>query len=447
MVNTANEQNNWRHISSSESGTAGVVLRAVYVFIILLALAIGWSTVRNTDDPVAVKAGLIAGLAGFTIIAAQVLLGSRLKVLDRAFGLDRVVMLHRKMGVVAAVLLLSHPLLLALGHHSLRLFSSNTSWQVNLGKGAMLLLIAGVLLALFFARLGLDYNIWRLIHKAMIAVVILAFAHSLVIGDAFEIGWVKGWWWALMVFACAAFCRQNFVINPFGRKLFILKSVAKETHDTFTLELEAADKRIFEYKPGQFMFLKLQRGGLPGEEHPFTISSAPSEKGRITATVKKSGNFTDKIDTTNPGDKALVQAPFGRFSYAFEKPNDCIFIAGGVGITPIRSMITALCAVEDKRNAVLIYVNKTEQDIIFRRQLDNPPSNFRVVYVLSRPAQSWQGARGHISAEILKNAAGDLLNYADIYLCGPPLMMKSIMADLESLGVDNKRIHYERFTI
>ena len=445
------EQNNrWFRLSCFESKTAALILRGVYALVILLTLAIGLATVRNTDDPLLTKAGLITALVGFSIIAIQVMLGSRLKLLDRAFGLDKVVIFHRKMGVVAAVLLLSHPLLLAAGKKSFKLFSFDTSWQVTLGKGALLLLVAGVLLALYYSRFRLDYNAWRLIHKVMIVAVVLAFAHSILLGDPFKIGWVKVWWWALLVFACAAFFWQNFVVIPFGRKKYIVKAVTKETHDTFTLRFESAGNpgaSVFKYKPGQFMFLELQHRGRMSEEHPFTISSSPTAQGHITATIKKSGNYTNLIDQTQISDIAFLQAPFGRFSLAFDNPSSFLFIAGGVGITPIHSMITALCDIGDKRNAVLIYANKTEQDIIFRTQLDNLPANFKVVYVISELGQNWQGFGGHINAEIIKNSAGELLDFADIYLCGPSMMMQSVVNILESLGVDKRKIHYERFTI
>jgi predicted ferric reductase len=445
------EQNNrWLHPCCFESKTATLILRTVYAIVVLLTLAIGWATVRNSDDLPLTKVGFITALIGFSIIAVQVMLGSRLKLLDRAFGLDKVVIFHRKMGVVAAVLLLSHPLLMALGKKSFKLFYFHTSWQVNLGKGGLLLLVAGVLLALFYSKFRLDYNVWRLIHKTMIVVVILAFAHSILIGDAFKIGWIKAWWWALLVFACATFFWQNFVVILFGRKKYIVKSVTKETHDTFTLRFEPAGSPgtpVLDYKPGQFMFLELQHRGRMSEEHPFTISSSPTAQGHITATIKKSGNYTNLIDQTQVSDAAFLQAPFGRFSWAFDNPSSFLFIVGGVGITPIHSMITALCDIGDKRNAVLIYANKTEQDIIFRTQFDNLPVNFKVVYVLSKPGQNWQGFGGHINTEIIKNSAGGLLDSADVYLCGPPMMMQSVVNALESLGVDKRKIHYERFTI
>jgi predicted ferric reductase len=445
------EQNeSWLHLNCFESKTAAIILRIGYVFVILLTLAIGLATVRGTDDPLLMKAGFIAGLIGFSIIALQVMLGSRLKLLDRAFGLDRVVVFHRKMGVAAAVLLLSHPLLMALAKKSFRLFSPHTSWQVNLGKVSLLLLVAGVLLALYYSKFRLDYNAWRLIHKAMILVVIFAFAHSIIIGDAFQIGWIKVWWWVLAVFACVAFLWQNFLINPFGRKKYIVKSVTKETHDTFTLTLEPAGSpgaAVLNYKPGQFMFLKLRRRGMISEEHPFTISSSPTTQGHITATIKKSGNYTNTIDKTQVSDKALIQAPFGRFSWAFDNPSSFLFIAGGVGITPIHSMIAALRDTGDTRPVMLLYGNKTEGDIIFHGEFEKLPANFKVAHILSKAQKDWKGLTGHINAEIIKQEADGMLKEADVYLCGPPTMMQNAVGALESLGVDKRKIHYERFTI
>ncbi len=450
-MTVSREQNaSWIRLTCFESKTAALILRIIYALVILLTLIIGLATVREADDPLLMKIGFIAGLIGFSIITLQVVLNSRLKPLDSAFGLDKVVLFHRKIGVVAMFLLLSHPILIALGKESLKLFSLHTSWEVDLGKAAILLLAAGVLLALYYSKLKLDYNTWRLVHKVMIAVVVLAFVHSILLGDAFENRLVKIWWWVLLVSACAAFSFQNFFVNLFGRKKYIIKAVIKETNDTFTLLLEPEgnpSKVVFKYRPGQFMFLEIQHKGLIREEHPFTISSSPASQGYISATIKKSGNYTNLIDQTQVLDTALLQAPFGRFSFCFDNPTSFLFIAGGVGITPIHSMITALCETNDIRSAVLIYANKTEGDIIFRGEFEKLPANFKVVHILSKAQKDWKGLSGHIDAEVIKKSAGELLGSADVYICGPPTMMETAVNALESLGVDKRKIHYERFTI
>jgi predicted ferric reductase len=195
------------------------------------------------------------------------------------------------------------------------------------------------------------------------------------------------------------------------------------------------------------MFLALKRAGRKSEEHPFTISSSPTTEPPMTVTVKQSGDFTNTIGETKPGDVAFVEAPFGRFSYAYAEAKAFLFIAGGVGITPIVSMLRALRDTGDERPAVLIWGNKTESDIFFRDDLAAMAPRVRVVHVLSHPNDSWLGPKGYVIDDIIQEFAADILATAEVYLCGPPPMMKSVSTALRSLGVPKRRIHTERFSL
>ncbi|HUV38654.1 MAG TPA: FAD-binding oxidoreductase, partial [Planctomycetota bacterium] len=201
------------------------------------------------------------------------------------------------------------------------------------------------------------------------------------------------------------------------------------------------------HAPGQFVFLTLRRKGRKSEEHPFTISSSPAADGAFTVTVKKSGVFTNTIDRTAAGDGALVEGPFGRFSYVHTDAQEFLFIAGGVGITPIMSMLRTLRDTGDARPAVLIFANKTGRDILFRDELSKLPANVQVVHVLSQAPDDWRGPTGYVTAEVLTEHAGAMLKSAEVYLCGPPPMMDAVTVSLRSLGVPNRRIHTERFAL
>ena len=197
--------------------------------------------------------------------------------------------------------------------------------------------------------------------------------------------------------------------------------------DTYTLTFEPEDGNPIIRNPGQFMFLKLIRPGRRSELHPFTISASPLNEKQLQATIKQSGNFTNSIDQTKPGDVGKIEAPFGRFSYVYHDPAKILFIAGGVGITPIMSMVRCLRNTDDKRSVCLLYGNNTEKDIIFQQEIDALPEQFKTVHVLVN--------------------AGDVINDAHVYLCGPPVMMDKVISALQGLGVDDKRIHFERFTL
>jgi NAD(P)H-flavin reductase len=145
------------------------------------------------------------------------------------------------------------------------------------------------------------------------------------------------------------------------------------------------------------MFLRPVRPGRKSQTHPFTIAASPLEPGIIATTIKKSGNFTNTIDQPHPGDVGRIEGPFGRFSLVHYDIERFPFVAGGVGITPIMSMLRYLRDTGDRRPVVLLCGNKTARDILFASELEQLPSHLRVVHVLSRPDETWAGPSGHIS--------------------------------------------------
>ena len=422
-------------------------LIGLYCLTALSPVAVAWLFAELPDRPLLVNIALLMAMTGFSLLCLQVVLAGRLKALDRPFGYDRVIGFHKKMALAAVILLVLHPILIAVGHGHYGLFGLQASWPVNLGRAALLFLILGVLFAMTFHKLNVDYNLWRFGHKAMVFVVILGFSHGLVIGPHInQSAVVRTFWIALFGVAAGIFGFRNFVL-PFIRRKFIVTDIARQTHDTYTLTFEPTDNKPLHRNPGQFMFLKLIRPGRPSELHPFTISASPLKQNLIQATIKQSGNFTDTIDRTVAGDIGRIEAPFGRFSYVYDNPDKIVFIAGGVGITPIMSMLRTLRQTDDPRPVVLIYGNKSERDIIFREELETLPDNVKIIHVLNSPEANWQGERGYVTKEIIKKYADDVLKDAHVYLCGPPVMMSKVITVLHEMSTDDKRIHYERFTL
>ncbi len=425
----------------------GFCLLGLYCLLAVSPVIVAWLAAEPIQMPVLTKIALAMAMTGFSLLCLQVILAGRFKTFDRPCGLDVVMLFHKKMALLATVLLVLHPVLLAVEHKSLALFGFDTSWKVYLGKGALVFLLAGVLFALYFSKLQVDYNVWRFFHKAMVAVVILGFFHGLVIGPHMEqSSVVRVYWYVMFIAAAGIFGFRNLVV-PFIRRKFNISSVRQETHNTYTLTFEPEDGEPIHRNPGQFMFLKLIRPGRSSELHPFTISASPLDNKILQASIKKSGDFTNTIDQTKPGDIGRIEAAFGRFSYVYHNPEKILFIAGGVGITPIMSMLRCLRGTDDKREVVLLYGNNTEQDIIFREEMENLGDNFKVVHVLSKPGEQWQGEKGYVTGELIEKHAGGMLKQAHVYLCGPPVMMDKVLSALRSLNVDDKRIHYERFTI
>jgi len=399
--------------------------------------------------------GRCAGLLAFGTLAAQFILSARFLWIEGPFGLDRIYGFHRTMGLVAGALLLSHPLLLAVGGYGSRLFTDlGAPWEIWVGKAtlALLLLLAGA--ALGCQALRLNFETWRLAHGAVATVVLLAaIAHGFRAGGDLQ-GFVpRGVFagYAAAALVCVAYAKAAMRLDR-GRT-YTVGGVKQETHNTWTVTLRRPEGRPRrDYLPGQFHFLVFRTDGrLPTEEHPFTISSDPLGGETLASTIKASGDFTRRIGELRPGDRASVSPPYGRFSYVLHPDEtDLVFVAGGIGITPFISMIRHLRSASADRTVLLLYGNRTEADVVFREELaageaaERP--RLRVVHVLSQPSASWDGETGFIDGEKLERLCGELRGKG-FYVCGPPPMMRQVTRALRRLGVPSARVHYERFAL
>jgi ferredoxin-NADP reductase len=251
----------------------------------------------------------------------------------------------------------------------------------------------------------------------------------------------------VLLLGLGAFAWRNLCAPRWGRRRFRVESVTPEARGIWTLKLSPVDGALFRHLPGQFVFLTLLRAGLPAEEHPFTISSSPSQVGFIAATIKELGNYTRTVGLTRAGDGALVEGPFGRFCHLHHDAERFLFISGGVGCTPVASMLRFMRDTVDHRQALYLCANRTEVDIAFREEFDRLPASMKVVHVLSDPGPGWRGARGRLDAATLQRLAGAALARADVLLCGPTQFMAALRGSLRGLGVPSGRIHTERFTV
>ncbi len=431
--------------ASRTLSAAGLILG--YLILAALPVVLAFTLSPHPVSSFARELGKGAALVGFALMALQVILAGRFRFVDRRFGLDVVMRFHRRMGMLIAPLLVAHPVLLAVDAGSAWLFSFDTGWRIGLGKLALGLLLLSAM-TMLCCRRRIDYLVRRFIHgKAAAVVLLLGFAHGLVIGSDLRSTGMRVYWWTLLALVAAIFVYRGVIVRFWGRRRFRVADVKRETHDTWSLTFEPEEGGRLDYLPGQFMFLELPREGFRTEEHPFTISSCPTREDGITATIKESGDFTETIGRSRAGDRALIAAPFGRFSFLHHEPKSFLFIAGGVGVTPVMSMLRYLRDTADARPAALVYGNKKASDIIFREELEKFPSHIKVTHVLSDPEPDWQGPRGYVTAEIIKECCGELLSDADVYLCGPPPMMKQVIRALRTLGVRGSRIHYERFAL
>ena len=230
--------------------------------------------------------------------------------------------------------------------------------------------------------------------------------------------------------------------------------VSQEASNVWTVSFAPpAGQPRFDFIPGQFQFVSfLASQGLPAEEHHFTISSSPALAGSHTSTIKASGDFTAQIAKVKPGDPVAIQAPFGRFSHVFyPEEQDLVFIAGGIGITPLMSNLRHMRDTGARRRVLLLYANRGEADIVFKEELDRMAGaeapRVEVVHILTRPDSNWPGESGRLDREKLGRLCGKRLDSSVFFLCCPPPMTRDLVASLKELGVPMSRISYEYFSL
>lgn len=399
--------------------------------------------------------GRAAGMAGFAILMMQAVLAARFKFTEKPFGFDMVIRFHQAMAALALLLLAFHPFLLAVGGAGWDLVTSfDVSGGILVGRVALGVLIVNVGVSIFRERLNLEFEKWRVLHGVLgVLLLVTIFAHGWAVGYDLTHLFYQVLWIAFLVLAVLVFLYHRFVRPAIlARRPWRVTEVEEVVPKVWTLGMSLPEGHsAYDYLPGQFHFLTFRRGrDLPVEEHHFTISSSPTEDGQVASTIKESGDFTATIGATRVGDAVAVLGPFGRFSSALH-PEDrkILFIAGGIGITPIRSMLRYMADRRENRDVVLLFGNVTESAIAFRQELEalteGQCPKLRLVHILSEPGEDWTGPTGFVDQEAIKTHCADV-GERSVYLCGPGPMSHMVRSALESLGVPSQRLREEKFS-
>lgn len=434
-----------------------LVLVVVYLIVVSAPMILIAVIQMPADYSFTFEIGRSAALVAFGIILVQPVLVARLKTLERPFGLEIVSRFHKSMGVFAVVLLLFHPTLMAYGGFGWSIVTSlKLEWYYWLGRIALLLMIVHTLLGVFWNPLSLTFERWRCLHYTAAAILFaLVFAHTW--WGGYDLGpmAIQVLWVAMVTMAFAALVYHKVLVAmALQRHLHTVAAVAPERHNVWTVKLVPPEgEPIYEYLPGQFHFITFYRGSdLPVEEHHWTISSSPTAKGFISSSIKESGDFTRTIGQTRPGDKARVQGPFGRFSYFFHpEDRDMVFIAGGIGITPLMAMLRHMRDTSADVDVLLLFANRTQKDIVFREELEAMQGRERprlqVVHILSHPEPGWDGETGHVDREKIRRFAKGNLAGKAFYICSPPAMTEKVMEALRGEGVPYEQMRTEQFSL
>ena len=396
------------------------------------------------------------GFAGLAMMTLQFVLTARFKTIKSPYGADVVYHFHRQISLVTFGLIVAHPVILFINSpQTLALLNlASAPWRARMGVSAVVLLLIMIAASLWRQKFKIDYSGWRIWHGILaILVVVFSMTHIILARHYLNLPWKQVLWITYGIFwvGLLAYVR---LIKPWQllRRPYVVHQVLQERGNAWTLVVKPENHAGLKFMPGQFAWLTAWKSPFADAEHPFSISSSASQTDRIAFTIKELGDFTRTIKQMQPGQKVYLDGPYGSFSVdRHSHAPQFAFIAGGVGITPIMSMLRTLADCGDQRPLLLLYANLDWDSIIFREELEILKEQLKLtlVYVLAKPSEGWKGETGYVTQAMLDHymPKEKERNSIEVFVCGPPPMIDSVELALTRIGVPFGDYHSERFNL
>lgn len=393
--------------------------------------------------------GQVMGIIGSQLFAFALLLSARLKSMEYFFGgLDRLYAIHHRVGVIAFTFLAVHPLILAFrffgdGIESVMLFLIPTHKSLAQDFGIYALMLMVFLLFITFYGAIFSYQSLKKAHRFMGAAFFLAGLHVFLIPSSMNSDIVlKVSCLGMALLGLLAFSYRTLLGKYLVTRYSYIVSSVFSTGQGVTEVVLSPVKRIMHHIPGQFAMLSFTTSKVvTDEEHPFTISSA-YDNGDVRFSIKTLGDYTSLLPGLTIGTQALLEGPFGEFSYHYGSSSQ-IWVAGGIGVTPFVSMAEDLL----KQNTINVTIDffysvRSEKDAVYKELFTNVARKHSSFTFHCMPSDT----SGYITGELLIKKISDATT-RDIFICGPPPMMVSLTESLIELGVKSSHIHSEKFSL
>lgn len=398
------------------------------------------------------------GLLGLALLLLSFLLSGRFRAVSGRIGIDRTMRAHQLMAIVLGLAVLLHPYLYTLPVNQSLPWDTGSQQSLNLGVGAFItgmtawiLLPVLIMTAIFRDKLPCRYETWRMLHGiGALVVAAAAVYHALAAGHYSGEPLLIIFWLGLASVALLTLLRSYLVMPLLQlRRPYRVTAVEPVALKTWHITIAPTKNSTFNFEAGQFVWLKLGNSAFTLTEHPFSISSAPSDLPQLRFTIKESGDFTKQIGKIAKGSRAFIDGPHGHFLLGEQQHKGIVFIAGGVGIAPIISIINELANKHYSQPVKLIYGNRIKSQITFQNELEKAAKKLelKLNYVLSEPPPDWKGATGFIDSELIKTTIDKQQPQEWLYfLCGPPAMLRPAVKTLKAAGVPARHIIYEQFS-
>ena len=400
-----------------------------------------------------VEMSVALGFVGLTQIGLQFVLIARFRPLTYPYGIDVVLKYHRQIALVATAFVLIHPVLILIEHPArLVLFNPfGGTYASKLGLAAVGALVALAVTSVWRERLKLPYEAWRVLHTGLgIGALVFAQAHVSLAGLYVNTLWKQALWIVSSV-ALVGLVVYLRLVKPWlqKRRPWRVVGVREEGGETVNIDIEAVGHDGLRFSPGQFAWIKVGETPYTVEEHPYSFASSAEETTRLSFGVKALGDFSKRLQEIDEGTPVYVDGPHGAFSVDRAQAPGYVFIAGGVGITPMVSFLNTLADRGDPRPLLLIYSTNEEEELAYREEIEAHKEHLdlETVYVLEEPPHDWAEEEGRVTGELLERRLPKERFTRRFFVCGPPPMMTAVEEALLEHGVPQTHIHLEKFAL
>ncbi|MEU7636843.1 ferric reductase-like transmembrane domain-containing protein [Streptomyces sp. NPDC039016] len=412
-------------------------------------LALWWTGTASVVGPAGwlTGAGRITGLLAGYACAVLVALMARVPLLDHTLGTDRLARWHATGGRYTLSLVLTHTLLIIWGYtltSQSDVLHETTTLVLDYpdmlkATAGFLLLVGTAVLSARAARRRMSYETWHYLHFATYLAVFLTFGHQLSNGADFVGRRPAQLAWYALYGAVAMLIIWYRFVDPVRRSLrhrLRVADVRPEAPGVVSVHLTGERLTELGARPGQFFRWRFLAPGLWWTANPYSLSAPPLPH-RLRITVKDAGGHSAALARLRPGTRVWAEGPYGAFTEARRRSAKVLLLAGGVGITPLRTLFETLPG-----DVTLVYRARRPEDLALRAELDAVAAarGRAVHYSVDEPA----GYAAPLTARALKQLIPDLADH-EVYLCGPPGMTSAARRALRGAGVPRHRIHHESF--
>jgi predicted ferric reductase len=402
--------------------------------------------------------GLLTGLLASDLMILQVVMLARIPWVEQAWGHDLLARRHRYLGYASFWFLIAHIVLFA-GQRLDRADGAFLApmWNLFVTESWLLAATVGTLMVFLVigtsirvARRRLRYESWHLIHLYAYLGMGLALPHQIKDGADFHETWAQIYWWGLYTVAAGLIVVYR-IGWPIWRSVYHrlrVADVTTEGPDVVSVNVVGHRLDKLATKSGQFFIWRFLDGPGWSRGNPYTISAAPRHN-QLRVTIQAAGDGSARAARLHPGTRVMIEGPYGTMTAARRRHPTMLLMAAGVGITPIRALL------EDtpyqSGETTLIYRFTHAEHGILRAEIDEIAAQrgVRVLYLPGprRADGSWFPAgpeRDQDDVEMLKDLVPDVAD-SDIFVCGPPAWITSVIRAARRTGAARDQIHTEDF--